>query len=108
MEERGWDTTPTAGGVYELLRDLSELVPGVFELEIEELIAGLRPATPDNLPAIGRGALDGLVWATGHFRNGILLTPVTADLVARRCWRASRCRTGPRAADPLRFAGVLA
>ena len=44
MEERGWDTTPTAGGVYELLRDLSELVPGIFELEIEELIAGLRPA----------------------------------------------------------------
>ena len=73
MEERGWDVQPTAGGVYELLRDLSELVPGVFELEIEELIAGLRPATPDNLPAIGPGTLDGLVWATGHFRNGILL-----------------------------------
>ena len=53
MEERGWDTAPTAGGVYELLRDLSEIVPGVFELEIEELTAGLRPATPDNLPAIG-------------------------------------------------------
>src|SRR4051812_39357528 len=46
MEERGWDTTPTAGGVYELLRDLSEIVPGVLELDIEELIAGLRPATP--------------------------------------------------------------
>ncbi len=60
MEERGWDTSPTAGGVYELLRDLSEIVPGVFELEIEELIAGLRPATPDNLPAIGRGVLEGL------------------------------------------------
>ena len=82
MEERGWDTTPTAGGVYELLRDLSEIVPGVFELDIEELTAGLRPATPDNLPAIGHGALDGLIWATGHYRNGILLTPVTADLVA--------------------------
>src|SRR5918993_5709562 len=82
MEGRGWAVQPTAGGVYELLRDLSELIPGVFELEIEELIAGLRPATPDNLPAIGPGALDGLVWATGHFRNGILLTPVTAELVA--------------------------
>jgi glycine oxidase len=107
MEERGWDTTPTAGGVYELLRDIGEVLPGVFELEIEELIAGLRPATPDNLPAIGRGALDGLVWATGHFRNGILLTPVTADLVAGALageglpeWAA--------AADPLRFAGVTA
>ena len=97
MEERGWDTTPTAGGVYELLRDLSEIVPGVFELDIEELTAGLRPATPDNLPAIGHGALDGLIWATGHYRNGILLTPVTADLVAgipRRESRPGRCRRG--------------
>jgi glycine oxidase len=103
MEERGYDTAPTAGGMYELLRDMSEIVPGVLELEIEELRAGLRPATPDNLPAIGRGALEGLVWAAGHFRNGILLAPVTAVLaVAAVCdeslpeWAA--------AADPLRFA----
>jgi glycine oxidase len=102
MEERGFDTAPTAGGVYELLRDMSEIVPGVLELEVEELRAGLRPATPDNLPAVGRGALEGLVWATGHFRNGILLAPVTAELaVAAVCdeplpeWAA--------AADPLRF-----
>ena len=54
MEERGLDTAPTAGGVFELLRDISEVVPGVLELELEELLAGLRPATPDNLPAIGR------------------------------------------------------
>jgi glycine oxidase len=107
MEERGWDTTPTAGGVYELLRDLSEIVPGIFELEIEELIAGLRPATPDNLPAIGPGALDGLVWATGHYRNGILLTPVTADLVASTL--AGDALPGWAApADPLRFAQVAA
>jgi glycine oxidase len=104
MEERGWDTTPTAGGVYELLRDVGEVVPGVFELDVEELSAGLRPATPDNLPAIGPGALDGLVWAAGHFRNGILLTPVTADLVAAALagealpeWAAP--------ADPRRFWG---
>ena len=108
MEERGWDTTPTAGGVYELLRDLSEIVPGVFELEIEELTAGLRPATPDNLPAIGRGALDGLIWATGHYRNGILLTPVTADLVAGRAGRRAACPDFAAAADPRRFEGVLA
>lgn len=107
MEERGWDTTPTAGGVYELLRDLSELVPGIFELQIEALTAGLRPATPDNVPAIGPGVLEGLIWATGHFRNGILLTPVTADLVAAAVsgealpdWAAP--------ADPQRFAGVAA
>ena len=98
---------PTAGGVYELLRDLSELVPGIFELEIEELIAGLRPATPDNLPAIGRGALDGLIWATGHFRNGILLTPVTAELVAAAL-AGEPLPDFAAAADPLRFAEVPA
>jgi len=107
MEERGWDTTPTAGGVYELLRDIGEVVPGVFELEIEQLIAGLRPATPDNLPAIGPGALHGLVWATGHFRNGILLTPVTADLVAG-VLAGEALPEFAAAADPLRFAGVAA
>ena len=107
MEERGWDTSPTAGGVYELLRDMSELVPGIFELDIEELIAGLRPATPDNLPAIGHGALEGLVWATGHYRNGILLTPVTADLVADVLSGAS-LPDFAAAADPRRFEGVLA
>jgi glycine oxidase len=107
MEERGWDTTPTAGGVYELLRDLSEIVPGVFELDIEELTAGLRPATPDNLPAIGRGGLDGLIWATGHYRNGILLTPVTADLVAAALSGESLPEWAA-AADPLRFAKVPA
>jgi glycine oxidase len=83
MEERGFDTAITAGAVHDLLRDAAELVPGVLELEIEELVAGLRPATPDNAPVLGAGpALDGLVWATGHHRNGILLAPVTADLVA--------------------------
>jgi glycine oxidase len=107
MEERGWDTTPTAGGVYELLRDLSEIVPGILELEIEELTAGLRPATPDNLPAIGAGALDGLVWATGHFRNGILLTPVTAELVGRAL-AGEPAPEWASAADPRRFVEVPA
>ena len=82
MEERGFDTTVTAGAVFELLRDASELVPSVTELVIDELSAGLRPATPDNAPAIGSGAISGLHWATGHFRHGILLTPITAQIVA--------------------------
>jgi len=81
VEEKGFELTPTAGGVYELLRDASELAPGIDELQIEELSVGLRPGTPDNAPAIGRGALEGLVWATGHHRNGILLAPLTAELV---------------------------
>jgi glycine oxidase len=81
VEERGFDTTVTARAVFELLRDAIELVPGVDELAIEELSAGLRPRTPDNAPAIGPAALAGLHWATGHYRNGILLTPITAELV---------------------------
>jgi glycine oxidase len=105
MEERGHDRTPTAGGVYELLRDMSEVVPGVLELELEEVRAGLRPATPDNLPAIGPGALDGLHWAAGHFRNGVLLAPVTADLVAGAL--AGEPLPGWAApCDPRRFARV--
>jgi glycine oxidase len=80
MEERGFDTSATIGGVRELLRDAHELVPGVDELVIEELGAGLRPGSPDNVPAIGPGRLGGLVWATGHHRNGILLAPLTAEL----------------------------
>ena len=85
VEERGFERHATAGGVYELLRDAHELVPGVSELQIEELCVGLRPGTPDNLPVIGRGgsrSLAGLTWATGHYRNGILLAPLTAELVA--------------------------
>jgi glycine oxidase len=81
-EERGFDTAVTAGGVHDLLRDASELVPGILELEVEEAIAGLRPGTPDNAPIIGRSLADPrIVWATGHYRNGVLLAPVTADLV---------------------------
>lgn len=81
MEERGFEPDATAGGVYELLRDAHELVPGVSELHIEELGVGYRPSTPDNAPVIGPGALGGLTWATGHHRNGILLAPLTAELV---------------------------
>jgi glycine oxidase len=81
VEERGFEPNPTIGGIYELLRDAHELVPGVSELHIEELGVGYRPGTPDNAPVIGRGAIEGLTWATGHYRNGILLAPLTAELV---------------------------
>jgi glycine oxidase len=82
VEERGPDETVTAGGVLELLRAAYEALPGVAELELVEATAGLRPAAPDNKPIVGRGRLEGLVWATAHWRNGILLAPVTADGVA--------------------------
>jgi glycine oxidase len=81
MEERGFEPYATVGGVYELLRNAHELVPGVSELHIEELGVGYRPSTPDNAPVIGPGALEGLTWATGHHRNGILLASLTAELV---------------------------
>ncbi|MDT6985526.1 glycine oxidase ThiO [Streptomyces lusitanus] len=82
-EEMGWDTTVTAGGVYELLRDAHELVPGLTELPLTETTAGLRPGSPDNAPLLGPTGLDGLLLATGHHRNGVLLTPVTGDAMAR-------------------------
>ncbi|WP_326761034.1 glycine oxidase ThiO [Streptomyces phaeochromogenes] len=81
-EELGWDTTVTAGGVYELLRDAHELVPGITELPLTETRAGLRPGSPDNAPLLGPTALPGLLLATGHYRNGVLLTPVTGDVMA--------------------------
>jgi glycine oxidase len=83
-EEQGFDTAVTAGGVHELLREAYRLLPDVAEMELVDAMAGLRPGTPDNLPLIGPGAIEGLVLATGHYRNGILLAPLTADLVAEQ------------------------
>jgi len=83
VEEQGFDTAVTAGAVHDLLRAATDLVPGVAELELVETLAGLRPGTPDNAPVIGVSRRDPrVVHATGHYRNGILLTPVTADAVA--------------------------
>ena len=83
VEEQGFDTTVTAGAVYELLRDARRAVPAVSEMALEEAVAGLRPGSPDNGPIVGESAaVDGLVMATGHYRNGILLAPLTADAVA--------------------------
>jgi glycine oxidase len=71
----------TAGGVHELLREAYRLLPEIAELELAETSAGLRPGTPDNSPLIGPVA-EGLIAATGHYRNGVLQAPVTADSVA--------------------------
>jgi len=81
-EEQGFDTAVTAGGVHELLREAYRLLPDVAEMELVDSLAGLRPGTPDNLPLIGPGAIEGLVLATGHYRNGILLAPLTATAIA--------------------------
>jgi glycine oxidase len=80
VEERGFDTSVTADGVFRLLEAAHEVLPDVAELEFVEAAARLRPGTPDNAPLIGER--DGLIWATGHHRNGVLLAPITAEAVA--------------------------
>ncbi|MFC3576380.1 glycine oxidase ThiO [Streptomyces yaanensis] len=105
-EELGWDTTVTAGGVYELLRDAHELVPGITELPLIETRAGLRPGSPDNAPLLGPTALDGLLLATGHYRNGVLLTPVTGDAMAH-VLTTGELPDEARPFSPRRFAAAL-
>jgi glycine oxidase len=82
VEEQGFDARPTAGGVHKLLRAGFELIPGITELELVETSVGLRPASPDNAPLLGESVVEGLVLATGHYRNGVLLAPVTGWAIA--------------------------
>jgi len=95
QEERGFDTAVTAGGVYELLREAYRLLPEVAEMELVGAVAGLRPGTPDNLPRVGPGEIDGLLLATGHFRNGILLAPLAAETLAAHLAGESRSHFRP-------------
>jgi glycine oxidase len=82
VEEQGFDSAVTADGVYRLLEAAWEVFPEVGELELVSARAGLRPGSPDNAPVVGRGGEEGLVWATGHYRNGVLLAPLTGGAVA--------------------------
>ena len=83
LEDAGFDERPTAEGVRQLLNAAQALVPAIAEAVFEDVRVGLRPKTPDELPIIGPSATMRHVFhATGHYRNGILLTPLTADLVA--------------------------
>lgn len=81
VEYVGFDKRVTAGGMEKVLAGAIELVPGLKDARIEETWAGLRPDSADHLPILGPTDVEGLVMATGHFRSGILLTPVTAQLV---------------------------
>jgi glycine oxidase len=83
VEEKAFDATLTAGGVLTLLEAAWRAVPSIEELPIEEMWVGHRPGSRDDAPILGRGPVDGLFYATGHHRNGILLAPVTADAMAR-------------------------
>src|SRR4029450_1743687 len=82
VEELGFDQRVTAGALYELLRDARTVMPMTAEYALAEASVGWRPGTPDNAPILGRCDLDGLVLATGHYRNGVLLTPITADVIS--------------------------
>ena len=81
VEYAGFEKAVTVSGIASLLSAASELAPSLLEFEIVETWSGLRPDTSDHLPILGSTGVDGLVLATGHFRNGILLAPVTAELI---------------------------
>jgi glycine oxidase len=83
VEEKGYDAALTAGGVLTLLEAAWRTVPAIEELPIDEMWVGHRPGSRDDAPILGAGPLDGLIYATGHHRNGILLAPITADTIAR-------------------------
>ena len=83
VEEKGFDLTVQAGSVADLLDDARRLIPTVDEYELHETTTGLRPGSPDNGPIVGATGIQGLLVATGHYRNGILLAPITADEVVR-------------------------
>ena len=81
IERTGFDHHVTAGGVKLILQEVMKMVPALEQARIEETWAGLRPDSPDHLPIVGPTDLQGLLIATGHFRSGILLAPVTARLI---------------------------
>ncbi len=107
VEEQGFDLSVQVGPVVDLLDDARRLIPAVEEYELTETTTGLRPGSPDNAPIVGPTGLAGLVAATGHYRNGFLLAPITADEVVRLLAVGSdRCGPDPGAGSlPRAFAG---
>jgi glycine oxidase len=102
IENVGFEKRVTSGGIEKILSAANELAPELAKAEIIETWCGFRPGSPDQLPILGPVDVDGLVFATGHYRNGILLAPVTAKLIGE--WIAER-RTSLdwEAFSPLRF-----
>jgi glycine oxidase len=101
LEEVGFDKRVTAGGIRKILNAAIELAPNLANAQIVETWAGLRPATPDNLPILGPTEVEGLFIATGHYRNGILLAPVTAKIVCD--WILNKTMTATAIFSPMRF-----
>jgi glycine oxidase len=107
LEHSGYEKRNTSGGLEKILSAANELVPELAEAQIIETWSGLRPGTPDQLPILGPADLAGLVFATGHYRNGILLAPVTAKLIGE--WIADgRTTLDWEAFSPLRFSSAAA
>jgi glycine oxidase len=103
--ETGFETEVTVGGVRDLLRDAERVLPGIAEYALVETAAGLRPGSPDNRPLIGPLGPAGLIAATGHHRNGMLLAPLTADAVLAVVG-GEPLPAPVAAADPARFAAM--
>jgi len=102
IENAGYEKRVTSGGIEKILSAANELVPELAKAEIIETWCGLRPGTPDQLPILGPAEIDGLVCATGHYRNGILLAPVTAKLIGE--WIAEKMTSLDwETFSPLRF-----
>jgi glycine oxidase len=104
IERAGYRKEVTAGALGELIREAARLLPAVEAARFVTAWAGLRPGTPDGLPMLGSCGIDGLYFATGHYRNGVLLAPVTALLVADRIM--GRGSASLDAFAPERFAAV--
>jgi glycine oxidase len=102
VEYVGFDTSLTAGGLQQILAGALELAPGLANASVEETWAGLRPDSPDHLPIIGPTDLEGLLIASGHFRSGILLAPITARLIREWITKSSVSADWGRF-SPMRF-----
>lgn len=107
VEYVGFDKRTTAGGIQKILSAAIALAPGLANARVEETWAGLRPDTPDHLPILGPTDVDGLLMATGHFRSGILLTPITARLI-REWITEQRVSVDWDRFSPLRFPSATA
>jgi len=105
VEERGFDDRLTAGGLFALIEGAWRAVPSIEELPIAETWVGFRPGSRDDAPMLGPSGIDGLVIATGHHRNGILLTPVTAAVVSAYI-TSGRLPDSARPFSPQRFAAT--
>jgi glycine oxidase len=103
VEHAGFEKAVTPAGIARLLSNAVGMIPALADVPIVETWSGLRPDTPDHLPILGPTDLDGLWIATGHFRNGILLTPATARAMGE--WITEGKTTLPVASfSPMRFA----